>query len=114
MKKQDTGAESAAGSNFMTRLKEKWGLKSMWQVGLILLVFALTGTTVLLIKQPLLQLLGVDMSQGGAWKTVLYLLFVLPLYQLILLFYGALLGQFSFFWEKEKALFRRIFGSSKS
>ncbi|EIM74079.1 hypothetical protein A3SI_16657 [Nitritalea halalkaliphila LW7] len=114
MKKQDIASKSTARPHFMTRLKEKWGLKSMWQVVLILLVFALTGTTVLLIKQPLLQFLGVDMSQGGAWKTVLYLLFVLPLYQLILLFYGALLGQFSFFWEKEKALFRRIFGGRTS
>jgi hypothetical protein len=38
----------------------------------------------------------------------LYLLLVLPLYQIILLMYGFIFGQFNFFWEKEKQIFRRI------
>jgi hypothetical protein len=50
------------------------------------------------------------MERGGFWKTVLYLLLVLPLYQIILLMWGFVFGQFSFFWEKEKQFIRRITG----
>jgi hypothetical protein len=44
---------------------------------------------------------------------VLYLLVIFPLYQVLLLVYGALFGQFRFFWKKEKQLlllFRRLLG----
>ncbi len=94
--------------SWLKDLQSKWGLNSLWQVVLVLIVFACTGMTVLLIKQPIFDLLGVDMSRGGFWKTVLYLLLVLPLYQLFLLVYGFIFGQFTFFWNKEKQFFNRI------
>lgn len=99
--------------SLLGRLQDKWHLKSLWQVIIILIVFALTGFTVLFIKQPIFDLLGITLEKGGFWKTVLYLLFVLPLYQIILLFYGFIFGQFDFFWEKEKQFFRRISGRKK-
>lgn len=96
--------------NFLNRLQTKWKLNSLLQVVLILIVFALTGFTILFIKKPIFDFLGVSMERGGFWKTVLYLLLVLPLYQIILLMWGFVFGQFSFFWEKEKQFFRRIIG----
>ena len=97
-------------TNFLTKLQAKWNLKSLTQVVLVLIVFALTGFTILFIKKPIFDFLGVSMERGGIWKTVLYLLLVLPLYQIILLLWGFVFGQFSFFWEKEKQFFRRIIG----
>jgi hypothetical protein len=41
---------------------------------------------------------------------VLYYILILPIYNVLLLVYGALLGQFQFFWDFEKRFFRRIFG----
>ena len=41
-------------------------------------------------------------------NTLAYLLLVLPLYQIMLLIYGFIFGQFRFFWEKEKQLVKRI------
>lgn len=96
--------------NFLQRLQAKWKLKSLLQVVLVLIVFALTGFTILFIKKPIFDFLGVSMERGGFWKTVLYLLLVLPLYQIILLMWGFVFGQFSFFWEKEKQFIRRIAG----
>ncbi|MFN3800831.1 DUF6787 family protein [Belliella pelovolcani] len=93
---------------FLEKLKVKWNLKSLQQVILVLVVFALTGFTILFIKKPIFDFLGISMEKGGFWKTVLYLLLVLPLYQIILLIWGFIFGQFSFFWEKEKEFFRRI------
>jgi uncharacterized membrane-anchored protein len=95
---------------FLARLQAKWKLNSLYQVIMVLLVFALTGFSVLFIKKPIFDFLGISMERGGIWKTILYLLLVLPLYQIILLFWGFVLGQFSFFWEKEKQFFRRITG----
>ncbi|WP_460540731.1 DUF6787 family protein [Echinicola sediminis] len=94
--------------NYLKKLQQKWQLDSLWQVLLVLLAFACTGTTVLFIKQPIFDLLGVDLHSGGFWKTVVYLLLVLPLYQILLLMYGFLFGQFRFFWEKEKKWIKRM------
>ena len=97
-------------ANFLEKLKTKWKLESLFQVIIILIVFALTGFTILFIKKPIFDFLGISMERGGFWKTVLYLLLVLPLYQIILLIWGFVFGQFGFFWEKEKQFFRRITG----
>ncbi len=96
---------------FLQRLQSKWQLKSLTQVLLVLLAFACTGTTILLIKNPLLAFFGIERGGGqGALNTLLYLLLVLPLYQILLLVYGFIFGQFRFFWEKEKQLVKRIGG----
>jgi hypothetical protein len=73
---------------------------------MVLVVFACTGFTILFIKNPILDFFGVE--KGGFINTLLYLLLVLPLYQIFLLIYGFIFGQFRFFWEKEKQIFRRI------
>lgn len=96
-----------AKQSFLERMKEKWGLNSLFQVVLILIVFALTGSSVLFLKKVIFGFLGFDHIHG--WKgTALYLLFIFPLYQVLLLVYGFIFGQFSFFWEKEKKLGRAI------
>ncbi|MFC5626450.1 DUF6787 family protein [Algoriphagus winogradskyi] len=93
---------------FLQRLQSKWKLDSLLQVVLVLVVFACTGFTILFIKNPILDFFGVE--KGGFVNTLLYLLLVLPLYQILLLIYGFIFGQFRFFWEKEKQIFRRIGG----
>ncbi|MEB2774794.1 DUF6787 family protein [Algoriphagus sp. D3-2-R+10] len=93
---------------FLQRLQTKWKLDSLLQVVLVLVVFACTGFTILFIKNPILDFFGVE--KGGFVNTFLYLLLVLPLYQIFLLIYGFIFGQFNFFWEKEKQIFRRIAG----
>lgn len=94
---------------FLQRLQTKWKLESLFQVVLVLVVFACTGFTILFIKNPILNFFGIERGGGqGLINTVLYLLLVLPLYQIILLIYGFIFGQFNFFWEKEKQIFRRI------
>lgn len=93
---------------FLKRLQAKWKLDSLSQVVLVLIVFACTGFTILFIKNPILDFFGVE--KGGFVNTLLYLLLVLPLYQIFLLIYGFIFGQFRFFWEKEKQIMRRIIG----
>ncbi len=99
--------------SFLERMKQKWGLNSILQVVLILIVFAVTGTTVVWARPIIFNVLGIEHSSGWV-KTVSYLVLVFPLYQVLLLGYGFVLGQFSFFWEKEKKLAKlvlRLFGN---
>jgi len=87
--------------NFVEKLKRRWNLRSTTQVVLVLVVFTLTGFTVLFIKEPLLELLNFGGDNG--WEvSLLYYLFILPLYQIILLVYAFLLGQLKFFWAFEQ------------
>jgi len=90
------------------QLKTKWGISSNRQILAILVVFTLAGPTVVFIKSWYFYVLGFDDATPMATKTMAYLLFIFPAYQILLLFYGFLLGQFRFFWEKEKALARMI------
>ena len=101
-----------ANTSWMERLKQRWKLGSISQVIVVLLVFACTGFTVLFIKKPILRFLAGE-NGDTAFASVLYYIFILPLYNVILLGYGFLLGQFTFFWEFEKKFFNRIFRRSK-
>ena len=72
---------------FLERMKEKWGLNSIFQVVLILIVFALTGMTVVWLRPIIFQVIGIENANGWL-KTVSYLVLVFPLYQVLLLAYG--------------------------
>lgn len=92
--------------SWIDKLQSRWKLKSAWQVVLVLLVFACTGITVMFLKDPV-----IDFFTGGeksVWFTVIYYLLILPIYNIILLIYGFIFGQFSFFWEFEKRMFKRF------
>ncbi|MFY0591567.1 DUF6787 family protein [Roseivirga sp.] len=95
--------------SYLKRLQGKWGLKSLFQTIMVLIVFAFTGSTVLFIKPFLFELVGLD-SIKGTKGILLYILLVFPLYQILILIYGFIFGQFAFFWEWEKKMFRRITG----
>ena len=91
----------------LEKLKDRWNLTSLWQVVVILIVFALTGTTVLFLKRPLVAYFSPEGEQN-TWFSVGYYVLIWPIYNIILLGYGYVLGQFSFFWEFEKKTYYRI------
>ena len=93
--------------NWINKLKEKWKVKSSGQFAMILIVFALTGSTVLLIKKPIVDYFTVD-GEKSMMFTIIYLICILPIYNSILLFYGTILGQFNFFWSYEKKMINRF------
>ncbi|WPP48423.1 DUF6787 family protein [Catalinimonas niigatensis] len=94
--------------SWLQKLQERWEVKSVWQVIIILIVFACTGFTVMFLKQPLYNLAGIT-EETSAWiKVPYYLLTILPVYQLVLLAYGFIFRQFRFFWAFEKRMFRHI------
>jgi hypothetical protein len=94
-------------TSWVQRLKTRWNLKSPYQVIIVLIVFACTGFSVLFIKKPILKILS-GSEEVSAAGTILYYVLILPLYNVLLLAYGFVFGQFDFFWQFEKRFFRRI------
>jgi len=103
-------SEEKSAQPWLGKMQEKWGLETTRQVLLVLAVFSLSGSSVVWLRKGLFHLLGYDETTPMWLKTVTYILFIFPTYQSLLLIYGFLLGQFSFFWEKEKKMFRWIAG----
>lgn len=94
--------------SIFSKLQTRWGVNSVWQVLIILVVFACTGFTVLFLKKPIYALLNISPQTPVWWRVTVYCLTILPAYQIILLMYGFLFGQFQFFWNFEKRMFGRI------
>ena len=94
------------------KLQERWKLDSMFQVVIVLVVFACTGFTVLFLKRPIVALIS-DSGEYDTLLTILYYIFILPVYNIILLIYGFIFGQFSFFWNFEKRMWDRMTGRNK-
>ena len=81
------------------KLKERWDIDSNRQFLLILVIFSISGMSVLYIRNIAFAWLGFS-EQTPFWEEAIgWLLVVVPSYQLLFLFYGTLLGQFEFAWE---------------
>tara|TARA_B100000767_G_scaffold13303_1_gene12816 strand:+ start:924 stop:1229 length:306 start_codon:yes stop_codon:yes gene_type:complete len=93
----------------MNKLKEKWGIKSNFQIIIILIVFAITGSLSLVVSDPVLNFIGLNKESMSAWLFIpLRLLIVFPIYQILILLIGAFFGQFKFFWSFEKKMLYRM------
>ena len=98
---------------WMNRLKLKWGIKSNFQIILILIVFSITGSLSLVVSDPILEIVGLDKETVNPWIfTPLKILIVFPVYQVLILIIGFLFGQFKFFWQFEKKMLIKM-GFSK-
>lgn len=94
--------------NIIKKMKKRWGVKSMGGLLLILFIFAITGISVLYVRKFAFGWLGLN-AQTPMWLEVLaWIAIVFPSYQLLLLFYGLILGQFEFVWNFEKKSLLRI------
>lgn len=77
----------------------------LWGMLAILASFSLAGPTIFWVGRPLL--FSLLPARSPTWlRVAAYVVVMPPLYQFFLLVYGALLGQFRFFWEREKKLGR--------
>jgi hypothetical protein len=93
-------------AGMLVTLRKRWGHTSMRQTLGVLLVFSLAGLSILPTRRLLFDFMGIGIDTPTGIKALLWVLILFPIYQLFLLMYGALIGQFHFFWEKEKRLWR--------
>lgn len=92
----------------MKELKKRWNIESNFQLTIIFIVFAITGSTSAWLSKPVCFWLGIIKEDYGFWYTPIRLLVIFPLYQVLLVLIGFTFGQFKFFWEFEKKMLRRL------
>ena len=92
----------------MKKLKERWNITSNWQLTVILIVFALTGSSAAKFAAPMTDFIGVTREMGAFIYWPVRILIIFPIYQVLLIFMGWLLGEFDFFWAFEKKMLRRF------
>ncbi len=93
----------------MNKLKQRWNITSNFQFFIILLVFAITGSTSALIAKPILTFIGITKESVSIWLYYpLYIIIILPIYKVLLLLIGTLAGQRNFFWNFIKKMLDRM------
>tara|TARA_R110000868_G_scaffold235273_8_gene489127 strand:- start:32930 stop:33253 length:324 start_codon:yes stop_codon:yes gene_type:complete len=93
--------------NLIDKLKNRWQIESNLQVIIILIVFACTGTTAMYAKEFVFNLLGVTPELPFWLRIIIWIVTILPLYNVLLFIYGTLFGQRKFFtWFLKKTFGR--------
>lgn len=99
----------------MEKLKKHWGISSNWHIFVILFVFSITGSSAVYLAKPLLTMLDLGREHfspsfwfGGFFYYFFRILLIFPIYQLLLVFFGWIFGQFEFFWNFEKKMLKRL------
>lgn len=99
----------------MEKLKTRWGISSNWQIIVILIVFSITGSSAVYVAKPVMDFFNLNREEfspafwfGGLGYYFLRILLIFPLYQLLLIIFGWIFGQFQFFWNFEKKMFKRM------
>lgn len=91
------------------KLEHKWVLDYRWEMIRVFIVFAITGSSSVIVGKPLLKFIGItkeNLNIAVYW--FLYIFIGLIIYQLLLVTLGWLFGQFEFFWNFEKKMLRRF------
>ncbi|HPW97776.1 MAG TPA: diacylglyceryl transferase [Flavobacterium sp.] len=93
----------------MASFKERWNITSNTQMVVILVVFAITGSSSALLSKPILAVFGIIKGDVSNWIYYpLYILLIFPVYQVLLISFGFLFGQFKFFWAFEKKMLKSL------
>jgi hypothetical protein len=91
------------------KLEKKWILNSRWEMIRVFLVFAVTGSSSLLIGKPIIRFIGITKENlNPILYWILFTIIGLIFYQILLVSFGWLFGQFKFFWEFEKKMLKRF------
>ena len=93
----------------MKNFKERWNIDSNLQLTIIIIVFAITGSSSVKLATPLTEFIGLS-AETTNWLVywTLNVLITFGLYQVLLVTFGTLFGQFKFFWSFEKKMLSRF------
>ena len=93
----------------ISKLEAKWVVDQRWELIRIFIVFAITGSSSVVVGRPVIKLIGI--TQENLHPFLYWILFVtisLVFYQILLVLLGWVFGQFQFFWNFEKKMLRRL------
>ncbi len=92
----------------MENLKKRWGITSNFQLVIIFVVFAVTGSASAWLSKPVCNLVGITKEDLGLWFTPVRLILIFPIYPFILMLFGYLFGQSKFFFPFSKKMLRSM------
>ncbi len=92
----------------MKKLKERWNIKTNGQLFIIFLVFAITGSSAAKLAAPITEFFEIKKEMGWYFYWPFRILILVPIYQILLVIYGWVFGEFEFFWNFEKKMLRRM------
>ena len=87
----------------------RWNITSKKDLAIIFFVFSITGSFSVFVGRPILKFLGLTLENVPA--IFYYPMFIMSsfiFYQIFLVIFGWLFGQFQFFWNMEKKLLKRF------
>ena len=70
---------------YLDRLKTKWGITSNFQMVVVFIVFAITGSASLFVARPVLEMVGITNDMNPWIRVPLRIIAILPVYQVMLL-----------------------------
>ena len=93
----------------MKKLNECWGITTIYQLLLIIIVFAINGSLSARISSYLMELIGIS-DENTHWFLyyLILLVLVLPIYPFLLMGFGYLFGQSKFFFPFGKRMLSKI------
>jgi hypothetical protein len=95
------------------KLEPKWIVNQRWELIRIFIVFAITGSSSVLVGRPVIKWVGITQDNlNPLLYWILFTVISLFFYQVLLVLIGWVFGQFQFFWNFEKKMIRR-FGLGK-
>lgn len=91
------------------KLENKWIVEEKWEMIAIFIVFAITGSVSAKLAEPLTHYIGLERESTNGWiYWPVRIFIILPIYQILLIIFGWLFGQFRFFWNFEKKMLKRM------
>lgn len=96
--------------SYLSKLQQKWKLNSIMQVIIVLIIFALGGSTCAFLGGKLMPSLGFDVENKGILYYIVYIIIVTILWPLCVLAYSIILGQYPFFKKYLGQMGRRMIG----
>lgn len=106
--RQSADAVEAVRPNLWNRLKTRWGVTDRGMVAIIV-AFSLAGSAIVKIGRPIVDAIVGDDAPRWLWWTV-KILVIVPIYEVLLVSVGTLLGQGRFFRDKQRRALRAISG----
>jgi hypothetical protein len=96
-------------SNYLSKLQYKWKLTSIFQVIIVLIIFALGGSTCAFLgKKYIMPLFNFESRHMGYW--LVYIIVVTILWPICVMFYSILFGQYAFFKSYLTKMGKRMIG----
>ncbi len=93
----------------LQKFKQRWNISSNYQVIIILIVFAITGSLSAYLSKPFLSFLGITKGTVNIYLYYfLYIFLVLPIYKVLLFIIGSIFGQQVFFANFIKKMLLRM------